>query len=411
VRGHTEALLVTVLGPALLCGASLHALLLVDLLRSPAPWWASVVSPVAAVVGLVGGLAGIAFAVQLIAVPLLAAVAIIGGLAIGLQGLWLPGGSDYPVAGLAVGALAVGTGLFLGKQAVGTWRGSLRDGSWSRGFARRLGTIVMGPPSPATDALSDERRLTAWLRARSGVVSSLDLMVLFGWTAAEADREVVRILVDYGGDVVVTDDGAMLFTFDALLETGGAPAEAPVPYVDDPPPAPRWLGEGTALAGFLAVIGGLSMLALAMHPDLVVLPTPATWARLAQGTTDLSGRELLFMEGPGGWLPVVVLGAALLRLPLWIMRLVWRARLDAWLGVLRVAWEHPNGRLLPCAPAAALLVAAGGDIDLERSGPGGTYVWFPEHARARAASAALRESRGPRAPAPVVWSTDRVSKK
>ncbi len=150
---------------------------------------------------------------------------------------------------------------------------------WTGGFGlfKQVRGFVLGPPPEVTDGLADERRVTALIRARGGVVATHDFARLFGSDLADADRNLARILCDYGGDVLVTDAGAVLFRFDTLLESAGSmpttSTPAPPPAWRAPPSTPRFFGCGRGFLCFalLLGIGGLSL--AAARPDIALFPS------------------------------------------------------------------------------------------------------------------------------------------
>ena len=85
---------------------------------------------------------------------------------------------------------------------------------------------MFGPPTPADDPLADEKQLVGYIRAQRGRIAAVDLVRLMGWTFPRAEQEVTRLMVDYGGEPEVTEDGVVLYTFKAVRKTAGGIADA-----------------------------------------------------------------------------------------------------------------------------------------------------------------------------------------
>jgi hypothetical protein len=157
--------------------------------------------------------------------------------------------------------------------------------------------FVLGSMGRQVDALADEQRLTVFLAASKGVVSTAHLVGLFGWLPAEAQSQFVRIMLDYGGDVTVTEDGSILWVFPSFaagkvaVTTSPDSAEtatSPNTLVEHVPPfrffdTPRW---------FLVTIMGLLV-------PLAWLPQAASMERLLPNPIEKLGthEDLLSVGG------------------------------------------------------------------------------------------------------------------
>lgn len=94
-------------------------------------------------------------------------------------------------------------------------------------FYKSVFEFVFGPPLPAVDPLRDEKEILGAIRARSGRIAAVDLVRLMGWDFPRAEEEATRLLVDYGGEPEVTDDGVVIYVFKELRKTAGALNAAP----------------------------------------------------------------------------------------------------------------------------------------------------------------------------------------
>jgi hypothetical protein len=92
-------------------------------------------------------------------------------------------------------------------------------------FYKRVFAFVFGPPAPMADPLQDEKMIVAYIRAQRGRIAAVDLVRLMGWTFPRAEEEVTRLMVDYGGEPEVSDDGVVVYTFKAVRKTAGGAGE------------------------------------------------------------------------------------------------------------------------------------------------------------------------------------------
>jgi hypothetical protein len=86
-------------------------------------------------------------------------------------------------------------------------------------FYKSVFDFVFGPARPKQDALGDEKEILAAIRARKGRIGAVDLVQLMGWDFERAEEEVTRLLVDYGGEPEVTEDGVVVYAFRDLRKT------------------------------------------------------------------------------------------------------------------------------------------------------------------------------------------------
>jgi hypothetical protein len=86
-------------------------------------------------------------------------------------------------------------------------------------FYKSVFDFVFGPPRAKPDALADEKEILAAIRARKGRIGAVDLVQLMGWDFERAEEEATRLLVDYGGEPEVTDDGVVIYVFRDLRKT------------------------------------------------------------------------------------------------------------------------------------------------------------------------------------------------
>ena len=105
-------------------------------------------------------------------------------------------------------------------------------------FYEKVNRFVFGPEPQKEDPKEVERRLLAHIRNHAGRIGLLDVMSITGLPREEADPLLARLLLDYEGEVDVSDDGAITYRFEALRKTTGATTE--------PSPPPVWTKKVTA---------------------------------------------------------------------------------------------------------------------------------------------------------------------
>ena len=361
---------------------------------------------------LVTGMAFAAVIFAFVALPLMAIAGIAG--AIGMVAVLI---EAWPPTVLgAIGCLAVMVlMLAIGVPAfrysvLGLRKLVFREQTAVRRFWVLYGGLLFGPRAPAQveDALSDERRLTALIRRRAGILCPSDLVGLFRWTPDEADGALIRILVDYGGDLHVTDDGAIVYVFAELRRTAddGALAEPePLPT----PAAPRWLSADPGLRAIAILLLALSAwgalgvaLVSALVPDTPLFPTASDLARNAGRT--IAKFDVAVLYGLGLWPHVAICGLPLLRLPLFLTRRhTWRRRrrLERHLAI---AATEPDGASL-LKPDPRLVARLGGEF------VGPERIRFPELARSFRAAERLRGELAVRPDlGPIIYSSDEVDR-
>lgn len=269
-------------------------------------------------------------------------------------------------------------------------------------FYKRVFAFVFGPPAPAVDPRADEKQIVGYIRAQRGRIAAVDLVRLMGWTFPRAEQEVTRLMVDYGGDPEVTEEGVVVYTFKAVRKTTGGVAEASAS-------APRWASDrletATPLTGnepgtnaLIAAFNGFNLLA----PFWIV---PAFEARLH---VSLASWHFFLWQFP------LAFSALFFGVPAgrWIKARVEARRRDArndrrrLLGrIFAGAGARPREELAPTPELAVVLdrelVALGGDIAPEPDERGRVLYTFPRIdeeaaavARARAAAPSVERDAG-----------------
>jgi hypothetical protein len=265
---------------------------------------------------------------------------------------------------------------------------------------------VFGPPAPAVDPLEDEKRIVSYIRAHRGRIAAVDLVRLEGWTFEGAEEETTRLMVDYGGEPEVSDEGVVVYTFKDLRKTAGGAAEAVSTRwaSERPEPTLPLTGNEPGTNTLIGFFNGFNMLA----PFWIV---PAFETRLH---VSLAAWQVLLFDVP------LAFSALFFAVPAgrWL-----KARVDARRRRARNDWRLLLGRvfagsgartreeLAPTPALAALLdrelVALGGDVASEPDDRGRIRYTFPRIEQETAALARARAAApgGERDAGAVVFSS------
>lgn len=105
-------------------------------------------------------------------------------------------------------------------------------------FYEKVNRFVFGPAPEVKDPRVLQQRLITHIRNHAGRIGLLDVMRISGLPREEADPLMAQLLLDYDGDVDVSDAGAITYRFANLRKTAG--------HVDGVDPAPAWSETVTA---------------------------------------------------------------------------------------------------------------------------------------------------------------------
>jgi hypothetical protein len=272
-------------------------------------------------------------------------------------------------------------------------------------FYKRVFAFVFGPPASVVDPLEDEKRIVAHIRAARGRIAPVDLVRLQGWSFPRAEEEATRLMVDYGGEPEVTDDGVVVYVFKELRRTAGGRAEPPVRTATERlEPTPPLTGNEPGTNVLIGVFNGFNMLA----PFWIV---PAFEARMHVSLASWQGvfvdfplafSTLFFAVPFGRWVKGRIDDRAR-RVRNDRRRLI--GRIFAGTGADGDVRPRSRDELAPTPSLAALLdrelVSLGGDVASEPDGQGRVRYTFPRIeqesralARVRAAAPAAERDAG-----------------
>jgi len=255
---------------------------------------------------------------------------------------------------------------------------------------RKVFEFVFGPPKPPVDPLAEEKEILAYIRQKNGRIAAVDLVDLMGWDFARAEEEATRLMVNYGGEPEVTDDGVVIYVFKDIRKTAETDRqlESPVRHawqrMESRPPL---TGNRTGTNVAISLFNGFNLLA-----PLWIVP-----AFEASVNAFIPGQEFLLHDYP------LVFSSLVFAIPLgrWLadrVRERGRRRRNARRALLQTVMAR-QGRAaaeqeLAPDPASVQvlskdLVALGGDVETDDNGQ--IRYGFP---RIREELAAIAKARG-----------------
>jgi hypothetical protein len=282
-------------------------------------------------------------------------------------------------------------------------------------FYERVNRFFFGPAMPAEDPRETPRRVLAAIRAGKGRIGLADVMRVTGLPREQADPMMARLMLDYEGDVGVSEDGGIFYSFPAIRRTAaeGSDAQTPAPpaaWEDQPRPLPPLTGNSAGanlailalngfnlLMGFWAIGNGLTIERLSHLFDRVPPPMIDSGLPIALGVVPLVFSAFLFLVPVGRAIArpfrrrhlveergrLAVLRAVLERV---------RGKQPVTDRVVADAWTAATGRQAEPKRLDHELVALGGDVDVEGGGGGETRWRFADLETEAAAVAAEREA-------------------
>lgn len=88
-------------------------------------------------------------------------------------------------------------------------------------FYQKVNRFVFGPEAPPEDPREREQRMLAEIRRKQGRIGVSDVMRVLGVPRQEAEPFLARLMLDYDGEVQVSDDGGITYSFPAVRRTAG----------------------------------------------------------------------------------------------------------------------------------------------------------------------------------------------
>lgn len=135
-------------------------------------------------------------------------------------------------------------------------------------FYKKVFAFVFGPDRPDPSQEQLDRAKLRLIRARSGVVSTADLVEHTGTSFDEGEEEMARLLGAYDGEAAVSPDGELVYAFPELMTTvrGERRPREPNPAWLRLEPPLELTGNTAGANAVVAGMNGFTLLASATAP-------------------------------------------------------------------------------------------------------------------------------------------------
>lgn len=279
-------------------------------------------------------------------------------------------------------------------------------------FYEKVNRFFFGPRPAPPDPLERERAILAQLRANKGRIGLADVMRVTGLPRHEADPLMAKLMLDYDGEVEVSDEGGIFYRFTSMRKTAGETSARPTPVWQRGSELPPLTGNSVETNALIMGLNGFNLLMAwsALTSNMTLEKLAFTFSRAPE--------ELMPPDGTAWALGIVplVFSIALFALPLAralarpakekkaaeekgrlavlrevLSRVETKQRIDD--AVLTQAWASATGT--PADPEATKrvtreVVNLGGTVEIEPDG--GTRYRFVDLETERAALEAEREA-------------------
>lgn len=148
---------------------------------------------------------------------------------------------------------------------------------------KRVFAYVFGPEAndddPA-DPLQQEREVLAFIRSRKGLVTTPEVMAFTGWDKKTAEDQLGRLMGAFDGDVRVTPQGTLLYTFEKVAISAGEEGTQRVdlrPSWDRPEPKRELTGNTTGTNLLITFINAFNMFGAVIAPFFIMPLLKAKW--------------------------------------------------------------------------------------------------------------------------------------
>jgi hypothetical protein len=262
-------------------------------------------------------------------------------------------------------------------------------------FYEKVNRFFFGPTPKAPDPRITERKILAELRTQKGRIGLADVMRVTGLPRDQADPLMARLMLDYDGDVEVSDDGGIYYRFESMRKTAAeeAPSGVGLAAGNEPRPRAAWdephvLSPLTGnTAGSNLLIGALNgfnlmMSLVALDANLTLSKLPWLFGRVPLEALPYAGTPIAL-----GIVPLVF-SIALFGLPVArALAIPWKARRLARekgrLAILKTvlasvaektpitdqaladAWKGATGKAPDSKEVTRRVVELGGDAEVE----------------------------------------------
>ncbi len=259
------------------------------------------------------------------------------------------------------------------------------EGRRPRAFYERVNGFFLGPPRAQEDPKAAARVLVAEIRARQGRIAIGDVVRVTGLAPEPAGALVSRLLLDYDGEVEVSEAGAIVYRFPALRPTADEPAIAPPAIWEQTRALQPFTGNGAgsnlAIVGLTAMVATFGWVGTSLGLPMWAGPVPLygslallAWVLLRLPGHVLARRSDRREKGRRALLREAHAAAA--------------GRRGVSAEALGSAWREAAGSAISSAALQREVIALGGDVATEEDG---RWLWrFPELELERGELARLR---------------------
>ncbi len=99
--------------------------------------------------------------------------------------------------------------------------GRPRVGKDERPFYQKVFSFVLGPEVQDIEAVVDESAMLHLIRSKQGTITTAELSAHTGWSLSKSEDTLTRLMGPYNGDITVTDESELVFSYPELMLTAG----------------------------------------------------------------------------------------------------------------------------------------------------------------------------------------------
>jgi hypothetical protein len=182
-------------------------------------------------------------------------------------------------------------------------------------FYEKVNRFFFGPTPPPPDPKAAERKILAELRAQKGRIGLADVMRVTGLPRDRADPLMARLMLDYDGDVSVSEEGGIYYHFEAMRRTateGSSEVSRPRPAWEEPQALPPLTGNTGGSNFLIAALNGFNLIMslVAIDMNLTLSKLPYLFGRIPIDALPYAGTPIVLGVVP------LVFSIALFLLPL-----------------------------------------------------------------------------------------------
>lgn len=139
---------------------------------------------------------------------------------------------------------------------------------------KRIFAYVFGPEANeegSPDPFGAEKIVLAFLRSQKGVATASELATQTGWGQQEAEGRIASLMADYDGDVRVTRNGTLLYSFNGLaMSASGDRGRSPAPIWERFEKQKKLTGNGGGTDAIITFLNGFNLVAALIAPSFIM---------------------------------------------------------------------------------------------------------------------------------------------